>query len=146
MGARGPAPKRSDERHGHRSAAEKATDKVEQSGTVAIPDACEAWHPTAAAWFASLEHSGQARFYEPSDWQNAHYCATLMSQTLTEEKVNAQLVSQVRGLMTDLLVTEGARRRVSMEIVRPAVGQQHTQPGGNVTAMNDRRKRLTDAS
>lgn len=144
MGARGPAPKRSDERHGHRSAAEKATEKVEQTGTVEIPAPSDTWHPSAAAWFASLEQSGQSRFYEPSDWQNAHYCASLMSLSLTDEKVNAQLVSQVRGLMTDLLVTEGARRRVSLEIVRPAPTTPATN--GNVTVMDDRRKRLSGAS
>jgi hypothetical protein len=144
MGARGPAPKRSTERHGHR-AKDDVPEQVEQAGEVEIPEPEGTWHPTAAAWYASLEWSAQSRFYEPSDWQNAHYCAGLMSLTLTEEKVNAQLVSQVRGLMTDLLVTEGARRRVGLEVVRkPAEAQQ--QSAGNVTKMADRRKRVADAS
>lgn len=144
MGTRGPAPARSDQRR-RRNEPGTPVSQVEQTGEVEIPEPIDSWHPTAAAWYASLAQSAQSRFYEPSDWQNAHYCAGLMSQTLTEEKVNAQLVSQVRGLMTDLLVTEGARRRVGLEVVRkPAEPEQ--KPTGNVTKMSDRRKRVVDAS
>lgn len=144
MGARGPAPKRSTERHGHRAKADQPA-QVEQSGAVEIPAADESWHATAAAWYASLTDSGQSRFYEPSDWQNAHFCAGLMSSALTEEKVNAQLVAQIRGLMTDLLVTEGARRRVGLEVVRTPE-QSAPKASGNVTRMEDRRKRVSGAS
>lgn len=145
MGTRGPAPARSDQKR-RRNKPETPTQQVELEGDVKIPAPDEDWHPTALAWFGSLQTSGQARFYEPSDWQNAHYCAGLMSRTLTEEKVNAQLVAQVRGLMTDLLVTEGARRRVGLEIVRSAPPAAAATSSGNVTVMGDRRKRLTDAS
>lgn len=144
MGARGPAPKRSDQRVRRNEPGTKPA-QVEQVGDVEIPAADESWHPTAAAWYASLQDSGQSRFYEPSDWQNAHYCAGLMSRSLTDEKVNAQLVAQVRGLMTDLLVTEGARRRVGLEVVRTS-GQDEPKPSGNVTRMEDRRKRVSGAS
>ena len=142
MGQRGPAPKRSTERHGHRATADKPA-QVEQAGEVEVPEADDSWHSTAAHWYASLPNSGQSRFYEPSDWANAHFCAGLMSQALLDEKVNAQLIAQIRGLMTDLLVTEGARRRVSLEIVRKPADQQAERAGGNVTRMEDRRKRVS---
>lgn len=145
MGSRGPAPKRASERHGHRAKADQPS-QLEQSGDVEIPEAREGWHSTAAGWYAALAASGQSRFYEPSDWQNAHYCAELIHQSLTGEKVNAQLIAQIRGLMTDLLVTEGARRRVGLEIVRKPVDGEQPTTAGNVTRMEDRRKRVSDAS
>lgn len=146
MGARGPAPARSDQRR-RRNEPATPTITIELDGEVEVPTADESWHPTAAAWYASLAQSGQARHYEPSDWQNAHYCAGLMSRSLTEEKVNAQLIAQVRGLMADLLVTEGARRRVGLEVVRKsATGEEGEQPSGNVTRMESRRRRVSGDS
>lgn len=144
MGARGPVPKRSTERHGHR-ATDDVPDQVEQPGKVDRPEPAEHWHPTARGWYDSLAGSGQSRFYEPSDWQQAHFCADLIHRTLTDEKINAQLVAQVRGLMADLLSTEAARRRVSMEIVR-VLDDPAARTPGNVTSMVDRRKRVSGAS
>ena len=71
-----------------------------------------------------------------------------MSDALNDDKVNAQLVGQIRGLMADLLTTEGARRRVGIELDRKVAGAAPAEQstGSNVTAMDDRRKRLTDAS
>jgi hypothetical protein len=143
MGSRGPAPKRSTERHGHRSTADQP-ELVEQAGEVDRPAPSENWHSTARGWYDSLTESGQSRFYEPSDWQQAHFCADLIHRTLTDEKINAQLVAQVRGLMADLLSSESARRRVSLEIVRVPADPAPTS-GGNVTSMTGRRKRA-DAS
>lgn len=147
MGARGPAPKRSTERHGHRGQADEP-EQVEQDGAVSVPPAGESWHSVAREWYESLPASGQSKFYEPSDWQQAHFCAELMHRALTDEKVNAQLVAQIRGLMTDLLTSEASRRRVSMEIVRPPKATEGTssQPASNVTSMDERRKRVGNAS
>lgn len=143
MGSRGPAPKRSTERHGHRGEADQP-EQVEQTGTVERPPADESWTPVARDWYEALAISGQSRFYEPSDWQQARYCAELMSKSLTDEKLNAQLVAQIRGMMTDLLTSESARRRVSMEIVRKPVEpeQPATSGASNVTSMDERRKRV----
>lgn len=145
MGARGPVPKRSTERHGHRGQSDQP-EQVEQAGTVGRPEPADHWHGTARRWYESLSESGQSRFYEPSDWEQAHFTADLMHRALTDEKVNAQLVAQVRGLMADLLSTEASRRRVSMEIVRVQDGGESQQSGGNVTQMADRRKRVAGAS
>ena len=145
MGQRGPAPARSDQRR-RRNAPAVPTERVELAGDVERPAPSEHWHPTARGWYESLTDSGQSRYYEPSDWQQAHFCADLMHRALTDEKINAQLVGQIRGLMTDLLSTEGARRRVSMEIVRVRAEDAPAERPGNVTAMADRRRRVTDAS
>ena len=36
-------------------------------------------------WFRALKQSGQARFYEPSDWQTARLLAEVMSQELNTQ-------------------------------------------------------------
>lgn len=147
MGNRGPIPARSEERR-RRNQPETPIERVALAGEVEIPAADETWNATAAAWYRALSESGQSRFYEPSDWANAHFCARLMSDALNDDKVNAQLVGQIRGLMADLLTTEGARRRVGIELDRKVAGAAPAEQstGSNVTAMDDRRKRLTDAS
>lgn len=147
MGTRGPVPARSDQRR-RRNKPATPTDKVEVQGAVAVPPPTDSWHPTAAAWYVSLEQSGQSRFFEPSDWQAAHFTAALMSDCLTGDGVNAQLVAQIRGMMSDLLTTEGARRRAGIELERALSGTPAaaSTPGGNVTVMDDRRKRLSGAS
>lgn len=146
MGTRGPIPARSDQKR-RRNKPETPTTRVEIEGEVVAPKPSETWHPTAAAWYASLVESGQSRYFEPSDWQAAHFTAALMSDCLTGEGVNAQLVAQIRGMMADLLTTEGARRRAGIELERKVAGGD-TAPAssGNVTVMEDRRKRLTSGA
>jgi hypothetical protein len=147
MGTRGPVPARSDQRR-RRNKPETPTDRVAIDGKVTIPAPAEGWHPIAAAWYGSLERSGQSRYFEPSDWQAAHFTAALMSDCLSGDGVNAQLVAQIRGMMADLLTTEGARRRAGIELERVLSGTPAaaSTPGGNVTVMDDRRKRLSGAS
>lgn len=145
MGSRGPAPKRAAERHGHR-ALDDVPAQVDQPGAVRIPAPLKGWNAQARAWYLSLAKSGQSKFYEPSDWANARFCAGLMTQLFAGDTVNAQLVGQIRGIMTDLLVTEGSRRRAGLEIVRKDTPAAAMTGAGNVTVMGDRRARLTDAS
>lgn len=157
MGSRGPIPKRSDQRAGHVTKAEKAeVDKLRPSrvsrppesgagssvkawrryaesvGVVvgdqagrdeiiaAVDDAGpdDSWHPIAVRWFRSLEASGQSRFFEPSDWAAARYVAEVMTKNLESGRFSATLFSSVWSAMTDLLTTEGARRRARIEIER----------------------------
>jgi hypothetical protein len=68
----------------------------------------------------SLRQSGQAAFYEPSDWAVARYAAELMSRVLdcSERGPNGQLVAALNSVMASLLTTEGDRRRARMELER----------------------------
>ena len=62
----GPVPKRSDQRR--RRNQTSATDKAAGAKAVKVPAADRSWHPIAKSLWASLAKSGQADFYEPSDW------------------------------------------------------------------------------
>lgn len=154
MGARGPVPKRSSERRRQNKdskptkakakapakrpkAAEVVTHPI--SG-VAIPPAKSTWNPIAKEWYLSLAESGQSQFYEPSDWQAAVFVADVMTRNLRATKFSAHLFASVWAAMGELLTTEGARRRVRLEIEREPPGDQ---PSAGVTALSDYRKRLT---
>lgn len=83
-----------------------------------VPRASGDWHPIAQRWYKSLRESGQAQFYEASDWMTAVYVAEAMSRNLEQGKFSAQLFQTVLSGMTDLLTTEGARRRARVELER----------------------------
>ncbi|MFC9285379.1 hypothetical protein [Streptomyces sp. NPDC057052] len=127
MGARGPIGKRSEERMGHRSKAEKdSVTKVPSGPPSDLPDLPEPdpdWHPIATDWYLSLRESGQAAFYQPSDWAMARYAAELMSRGLSSDRPpNGQYVSALDSVMARLLTTEGDRRRARIELERKPAG------------------------
>ena len=136
----GPVPKRSAERR-RRNKPEgvEITSVAAPAGVVECPPADEAWHPIAKDWYESLAVSGQAVFYEPSDWATARYVAEAMSRGLESSRFSAQLFAAVSAAMTELLTTEGARRRARMEILR---GGQETDRPADVTALDDYRALL----
>lgn len=131
-GAGGLPPKRSTQRRRTNS---PPADKVEVTGEVKPPRASKDWHPVARRWFNSLKDSGQSQFYEPSDWAAAFLVAESLSRDLqpqcigvTEEGEPVMRTVPIKGAsmsaylkaMTSLLVTEGDRRRLRMEVERGA--------------------------
>jgi hypothetical protein len=126
---------------GHRSKEEKDSITKAPSGAPLglpdLPDPDALWHPIATDWYLSLRESGQAAFYQPSDWAVARYAADLMSKVLLSERgPNGQLVAALNSVMSSLLTTEGDRRRARMELERkkPEAGAS-----ANVTALDDYR-------
>lgn len=135
MGDRGPVPKRSVERLGHRAKGDRPTQAA--SGVrepVPAPPARDDWHEIARHWYESLAYSGQARFYEPSDWMTAIVIAEQISRELGEKylgmtetgphygtaPISGQSLSGILKGMTALLATEGDRRRAQLELTRAA--------------------------
>lgn len=153
----GPPPKRSDQR---RRTNKPATPITEAPGApvVEVPDPDPEWHPVARRWFESLSSSGQSVFYEPSDWAAAWVLAESISRELNPQPITvgsgehatvemvevppkgASLAAWLKG-MTALLVTEGDRRRASVELQRPAP----TEEAGDVSWIDDARRRLRDS-
>lgn len=163
---RGPVPKRSTERR-RRNAPDP--DEVQlvtaPLGDVEIPEPDEDWHEIAYNWFVGLEMSGQHRFYAQSDWDVAYLLAEQMSRLLQpvfvgfQEKWNREaeameklpvmqrmplkggdLTALLKGF-TDLLVTEGARRRMRVELdANPTPAEQQETAAQKATA--DARLRL----
>lgn len=144
MGARGPIGKRSEERMGHRSKEEKDSITQAPSGPPTdLPDLPEPdgqWHEIAVDWYLSLRESGQAAFYQPSDWAMARYAAELMSRGLQSDRPpNGQYVAALNSVMASLLTTEGDRRRARIELERK---QPARKAPASVTAIADYQSRI----
>lgn len=119
MGSRGPVPKRIDQRLGNVTKAEIAgVERAPAAPEVVVPEPDEGWHEIARSWFVSLGESGQSRFFEPSDWQTARYVAEAMSTNLQQGRFSAQLFAAVMAATSNLLATEGDRRRLRLELDR----------------------------
>ena len=159
MGARGPVPKRSTQRR-RKNAPAKPTTKAAGAKRVAIPKADPKWHAAAKRWYADLQKSGQAVFYQPSDWALAWIIAESMSRDLKPQVVGvteetgeviwaviplkgASLAGYLKA-MSSLLVTEGDRRRVQLELTRPGEGDDNGTPEvPSLDAYRDRLKART---
>jgi len=143
VGTRGPVPKRSEERR-RRNADDGPALVQGKAGAPAelppLPEPDPMWHPIATEWYLSLRDSGQAAFYEPSDWAMARYAAELMSRGLRSDRPpNGQYVAALNSVMASLLTTEGDRRRARIELERkPAV----SVVPASVTAIADYRSSI----
>lgn len=118
MGERGPVPKRSDRRIRRNKDGGEVERLSVDGGPVEVPPLGFPTHAIAEAWYASLAESGQARYFEPSDWQAARVVAHEVGRMLNSGKASGQMLTAVWSAMSDLLTTEAARRRVRMEIER----------------------------
>lgn len=144
MGSRGPVPKREAQRRRRNKPDGPPPTSGRGSGTaqwvayaealgVEVPEGAtrkqvqeliaqrdEGWHPLAAEWFDSLGRSGQSAFYEPSDWATARVLAELLSRAMIILRDGGRgagtLVERWQAGATELLTTEGARRRVRLEL------------------------------
>ena len=135
MGVRGPVPKRVDQRLGHVTKAAKAeTTAVKAVGAVDIPPTDESWHQLAKDWYASLGTSAQARLMEPSDWVAAQIVAAEITRMLAEPP-NASLFGKLWAAMGELMTTEGARRRLKVEVDR----RKLSSVPASVTQIDERR-------
>lgn len=137
MGARGPVPKRSEHSRSHRSKEQLASiDRPAVPAVVVVqPAADESWHSLAADWYRSLAESGQAVYYQASDWQTARVWAEVLSRQLAG-RLSAQMVAAWASAAGELLTTEGARRRARIELQRAEVDADEE---ASVTALDSYR-------
>ena len=118
----GPIPKRSEERV-RRNKPLVAIDSIAIIGKVPQPALDHADpHPLIVDLYESLKESAQSRFYEPSDYQYARFCLHFADTLLKSNRPSAQLLASVNQMLTDLLVSEGSRRRVRLEVERSDSG------------------------
>src|SRR5262249_31355799 len=110
MGDRGPVPKRTEQRRrknpnpagpGTEATAGGVPTKAE------MPEADPEWHPLAQKYFTALGKSGQAQFFEASDWMHAVVSMEILSRMLFSGRLSAQLYAAWTADTARLLVTEG---------------------------------------
>lgn len=140
----GPVPKRSEQR--------RRMNKVEGLERVHVPDerrgpelplSVHDPHPLAYAWYESLRDSGQAFYYEPSDWAQAAVWTQLLSDQLNAIKPSAMMVQAWSQGAAELLTTEGTRRRLRLELLKGEQGDDDADAA--VLAIGEYQKRLGGA-
>ncbi|WP_066904583.1 hypothetical protein [Mycolicibacterium houstonense] len=123
MGVRGPVPERSDQRVRRNKDEYGEVTKIPAKGPVPVPElGFDDPHPIVAALYRSLGESAQANYYEPSDWQYARLTLHFADQLLKTSKPSAQMLATVQQMLSALLVSEGDRRRVRIEVERNQSG------------------------
>ncbi len=136
-GPRGPVPKRSEQRR--RRNADSVPQKVAVRGhRTTAPPIREDIHQLAARWYAALADSGQSRYYEPSDWAHAAVVAEAIDAFATEGR-RSSMLGAIMSASSNLLVTEGDRRRLRLELTRTAADPDEDAA---VTALDDYRHAL----
>jgi hypothetical protein len=137
VGTRGPIGKRDDQRI-RRNKPDVPTEKVQAIGVVAVPGLCMPdAHPVTVDLYLSMQESAQARFFEASDWAYARFCLHFCDQLLKSSRPSGQTLSVVQSMLSELLVSEGSRRRLRIEVERS------NGPGADVLDIADMfRRRL----
>ena len=133
-----PVPKRSDQVR--RTNNKALVEKIEVEGSVTVPKPHPKWHPAARQLWDSLPDSGQSRYYEPSDWAMAYVLMDDLSHYLRSHSRQGVKLSALMSGFTTLLLTEGDRRRVRMEIERAGSSMEAAEDDPTVAIMADYRK------
>lgn len=127
MGVRGPIGKRDGERV-RRNKPDTPTETISVIGPVDIPDLGDMsyfgeTHPLIADMYESMKNSAAVQYYEPTDWQYARLTLYTLNQELiaaqhNSKPVGAMKLTAINQMLSALLLTEGDRRRVRLEIER----------------------------
>ena len=118
------------------------------------------WHPTAMLLWDSVTRSGQSIFLEPSDWaalymmcEQIHLALQLRPTVIGEDSDGEPIIkylsfpmpgstlAAVNKMMASLMVLEGDRRRLRVELDRKKQ-RDAAASGGNVTSIVKKRADL----
>lgn len=132
----GPVPKRSDQRR-RRNKSDVEVVTTAGARSVSVPRMASSWHPIAKRLWQSLKDSGQADFYEPSDWAFAYSLMDDLSHYKNSDKRSAVALQTIYSSFERLLVTEGDRRRARIELERG--GEPEADPA-KVAIMDEYRR------
>ena len=110
---------------------------VRQPVTKKLP-ASDKWGEFALHLYDSLSTSGQADFYQDSDWAMAWFACDEIDDYLSGQR-GAMKLSAILGLTNTLLFTEGDRRRVRMELA-PELEEKTSLTVVGMDAYKDARK------
>lgn len=142
----GPIPKREEQRVRDTEPGQEVT-KIPMQGAVQIPDLRMyrgmITHPITKGFWDSLKESGQALYYEPSDWMTALTALHLLDRQLNRKDEKGQpagisptMIAAVWQMLTSIAVTEGERRRLRIEVERNTGGGAEDQDGAKVIPLS----------
>ena len=106
---------------------------------VDVPAPDETWHPLAQDLYLSAAESGQSDFYQKSDWLLWYSLCEDLSYYKKMGKRSGQMLQTIYSTMTELLVTEGARRKARIILSEP---EEDEENDAAVIALVDYQKSL----
>lgn len=104
-----------------------------QMRPVTVPAPDPNWHPAATQLFEAAGRSGQQDWYQDSDWAVLWSLCEDLSHYKQAARRSGQLAATIYSAMSSLLLTEGERRRMRIELERPAPDEDDA----SVTAIQD---------
>ena len=156
----GPIPKRDAERRRrNKPAVETTTVDLDTliAGEIEVPVVDEEWHPIAQHIFTAAQASGQSIFYEPSDWAALLLLCEQVSRSLAPQPVvvgsgeearvemhtvpvNGAVMGQINKAMASLMLLEGDRRKLRIELERKRQRDAMLEAGSNVVSITQTRE------
>lgn len=128
-----PTPKRSSQRRRTNS---PAVDKAVSDGQIRGPELTGDHSDLGRRWWEALRRSGQAQWFEPSDWMQAEIVVAGIDNFV--EKPSAAMLNMISQASGPLLVTEGDRRRLRVELERVPESEEDA----DVSELGEYRRRL----
>lgn len=126
MGTRGPMRKRGEDLKGHVSLDRRYGDdvtKVSAANSLTFkspqPSKNTDWSDSAKLIWTSLSKSIQASLYEETDWAIAYQLMGRITDYQAQAKRNSELLTGIAQGFDSLLMTEGSRRRLRLEVDPP---------------------------
>lgn len=139
----GPLPKRSDQRRRRNKTEGGISSAPLRPAEKLGPELdFEEVHQLAADWYESLRTSGQAVYFADSDWQQARIWTDLLSRQLSKGSPSAMMIAAWSSASSELLTTEGARRRLRLELERVKPADEDEDAA--VAKIDEYRKRLAN--
>jgi hypothetical protein len=119
MAGYGPVPFRTEELAKPSNRTEKP-DKIMAEGAVPMPATLdiEDAHPLVVNLFEAMKESAQRKYMEPSDWAYAKITLHFANGLLKSARPSGQTLAVVNQMLASLMVTEGDRRRLRIEVER----------------------------
>ncbi|WP_232077233.1 hypothetical protein [Mycolicibacterium aichiense] len=125
------------------------TDTISMIGPVEIPElgdvSCDGeTHPLVIEIYESIKKSAAVKYYEPTDWTYAKLALLALNEELVgwavdkngnryKKTIGAMKLTAINQMLSALLLTEGDRRRVRLEVERASTAPT----GGKVLDVTD---------
>lgn len=118
----GPVPKHSSERV-RRNTPDTPIETIQAIGSVKAPPLnLRKPRKLVVDMYKAMQESAQAKYFEPTDWEYARITLALLDDQLKAPRQNSQILTVIMSNLSDLLVSEGQRRRARIEIERSEGG------------------------
>lgn len=86
---------------------------------VKIPNAKPEWDTTVTRLYNAMKTSGQACYFQNSDWHFAHVILDMLNAQRQASRPSAQMMATIMQGLDKLLLTEAERRRARIELIAP---------------------------